>query len=170
MHFFKMLFIYSLVNEVDKIWKSDLSKKHKLNFFRPMVESILLYGCATWTLTKAEEKALDGTYKRMLKKVYNIDGRAHITNEALYSGLDKISSTICSRRLELAGHTHRDKTSPAHFTDTWEPAHGESSRGRPPTSFVDTLLRDTGLDDIAQLKQCLSDRVVWRNLSRGQTH
>ena len=73
-------------------------------------------------------------------------------------------------RLELAGHTHRDKTSPAHFTVTWQPAHGESSRGRPPTSFVDTLLRDTGLDDIAQLKQCMSDRVVWRNLSRGQTH
>ena len=73
-------------------------------------------------------------------------------------------------KLELAGHTHRDKTSPAHFTVTWEPAHGESSRGRPPTSFVDTLLRDTGLDDIAQLKQCMSDRVVWRNLSRGQTH
>ena len=142
------------------IWKSDLSKKHKLNFFRPMVESILLYGCAAWTLTKAEEKALDGTYTRMLKKVYNVDGRAHITNEALYSGWDKIS----------AGHTHRDKTSPAHLTVTWEPAHGESSTGRPPTSFVDTLLRDTGLNDIAQLKQCMSDRVVWRNLSRGQTH
>ena len=161
---------WKALNKLDKIWKSDLPKKHKLNFFRATVESILLYGCATWTLTKAEEKALDGTYKRMLKKVYNIDGQAHITNEALYNGLNKISSTIRSRRLELTGHTHRDKTSPAHFTVTWEPAHGESSRGRPPTSFVDTLLRGTGLNDIAQLKQCMSDRVVWRNLSRGQSH
>ena len=159
---------WKALNKLDKIWKSDLSKKHKLNFFRATVESVLLYGCATWTLTKVE-KALDGTCTRMLKKVYNVDGRAHITNEALYSGLDKISSTVRSRRLEVAGHTHRDKTSPAHLTVTWEPAHGESSRGRPPTSFVDTLPRDTGLDVIAQLKQCMSDRVVCRNLSRGQT-
>ena len=119
-------------------------------------------------LTKAEEKALDGTYTRMLKKVYNMDGRAHITNEALYSGLDKISSTIRSWRLELAGHTHRDKTSPTHFTVTWEPAHGESSRGTPPTSFVDTLLRDTGLDDIAQLKQCMNDREHARRRNRAR--
>ena len=162
--------VWKALNKLDKIWKSDLAKKHKLNFFRATVESISLYGCATWTLSKAEEKALDGTYTRMLKKVYNRDGRAHITNDALYSGLNKITSTIRSRRLELAGDTHSDKTSPAHFTVTWEPAHGESSRRRPPTSFVDTLLRDAGLDDIAQLKQCMSDRIVWRNLSRGQTH
>ena len=57
---------WKVLNKLDKIWKSDLPKKHKLNFFRATVESVLLYGCATWTLTKAEEKALDGTYTRML--------------------------------------------------------------------------------------------------------
>ena len=58
---------WKALNKLDKIGRSDLPKKHKLNFFRATVESILLYGWATWTLTKAEEKALDGTYTRMLK-------------------------------------------------------------------------------------------------------
>ena len=60
---------------MDKLWKSELPSWWKLRFFRAAVESILLYGCATWALTKAEEKSLDGSYTRMLRKIYNIDGQ-----------------------------------------------------------------------------------------------
>ena len=38
----------------------------KRSFFQTAVESILLYGYTTWTLTKRVEKKLDGNYIRML--------------------------------------------------------------------------------------------------------
>ena len=39
-------------------WKSDLSDKIKHNFSQAAVVSILLYGCTTWTLTRAWRKSL----------------------------------------------------------------------------------------------------------------
>ena len=140
---------WKALNKMNKIWKSELPNPLKLRYFRAAAETILLYGCATWSLTKAEEKSLDGTYTRMLRKVYNIDGRTNITNNELYGSLSYISNTIRSRRLKLAGHTFRDKSSPAHLTVTWDPQHGRLSRGRPTTTFVDSLLRDTGINNAA---------------------
>ena len=52
------------------IWKSDLTNKMKRSFFQAAVLSILLYGCATWTLTKRLEK-LDGNYTGMLPTILN---------------------------------------------------------------------------------------------------
>ena len=53
------------------IWKSDLTDKMKRSFFQAAVESILLYGCTTWTLTKRLEKNLDSNYTRMLLAILN---------------------------------------------------------------------------------------------------
>ena len=156
---------WKALNKMERLWKSDLLKSLKLRFFRAAVESILLYGCATWSLSKAEEKSLDGCYTRMLRKVYNMDSQAKVPNSSLYRGLRPISETIRTRRLKLAGHTFRDKTSPAHHTVTWVPHHGSRSRGRPTTTFVDTLLRDTNLATTAELEACMENRDVWRCLS-----
>ena len=161
---------WKALNQMDKIWKSELLDALKLRFFRATVEAILLYGSATWSLSKSEEKRLDGCYTRMLKKVYNIKGITKISNERLYKGLSPVSDIIKARRLRLAGHTFRDQTSPAHLTVTWDPSHGTLSRGRPAHTLIDTLLRDTGLDNIRELECCMSEKNEWRNrVSRCQT-
>ena len=43
---------WAAIRKIDNIWKSDLPRKLKGNFFRSTVESILLYGAETWTMTK----------------------------------------------------------------------------------------------------------------------
>ena len=63
---------WQAVNKISKIWKSKLSRKLKIQLFRATSETILLYGSATWTLTKADEKKLDGIYTRMLRTALNI--------------------------------------------------------------------------------------------------
>ena len=42
-------------------------EKIKLKLFRATTEKMFLHGSTTWSLTKAQEKSLDGTYKRMLQ-------------------------------------------------------------------------------------------------------
>ena len=39
-------------HQMRNIWKSTLSRKMKLRLMHTTVESVLLYGCETWTLTK----------------------------------------------------------------------------------------------------------------------
>ena len=81
----------------------------------------------------------------MLRKVLNVNALDKIKYEGLYGKLPPISQIIQAARLKLADHVFRDKTSPSQFTVTWDPPHGNTSRGKPANTFVDTLLRDTGL-------------------------
>ena len=153
------------LNKLKLIWKSQLSRDIKLRLFRATTETILLYGCTSWSLTKQEEKAIDGTYTRMLRMVQNVHWSQHMTNRELYGSLSKVSDTIRARRLSLAGHTHRDKSSPAQHLITWQPKHGNPKRGRRATNYVDTLLRDTGLDTVQELKRCMEYKHIWRLFS-----
>ena len=98
----------------------------------------------------------------MLRKVLNVNALDKIKNEDLYGKLPPISQVIQTKRLQLAGHVFRDKTSPAHLTVTWDPPHGKMSRGKPANTFVDTLLRDTGLASSAELERAMGDRKLWR--------
>ena len=139
--------------------RTDLKKK----FFIATVESILLYGCESWTLTEADEKSLNGTYTRMLRKAVNVHWSAHMSNETLYGKLPALSDKIAARRLRLAGHCQRHPELSASKVVLWEPTHGHRGRGRPKTNYIDTLKRDTGAENSAELAALMADRNVWRN-------
>ena len=63
---------WSACHKLSKIWKSSLKKSIKVRLFLATVESVLLYNCNTWTLTKQMEKRLDGAYTRMLRMAHNV--------------------------------------------------------------------------------------------------
>ena len=53
---------WAALHRLRNIWNSKLSQKLKIRLFIAACESILLYGSEAWTLTRAQEKSLDGTY------------------------------------------------------------------------------------------------------------
>ena len=101
----------------------------------------------------------------MLRAIYDIKWQQHMPNEELYTGIPRVTETIRTRRLKLSGHCLRDKGQLAGKLLLWQPNRGTSSRGRPRKTFIDTLKEDTGLDDIAEMENCMMDREVWRELS-----
>ena len=68
---------WTAIGRLSVIWKSDLIDKMKRSLFQAAVESILLYGCTTWTLTKSMQKKLDGNYTRRLRAILNKSWRQH---------------------------------------------------------------------------------------------
>ena len=115
---------WKALNDLSKVWKSSLQRCIKISFFQATVESVLLYGCESWTLKASLDKSLDGSYTRILRVVLNIDPHEHITNEQLYSGLPRISDRVAARRMKLAGHCYRHQELPASKLVLWEPKHG----------------------------------------------
>ena len=67
------------IDRLSIIWKSDVTDKMKCSFFQAAVESILLYGCTTWTQTKRLEKKLDDNYTRM-RAILNKSWQQHPTD------------------------------------------------------------------------------------------
>jgi len=148
--------------KLDNIWKSNPSSRLKINFFRATVESILLYGAETWTMTKELNKELDGTYTRLLRHALNIDWRQHIANEELYGDLPRISETIKKRRLRLAGHCWRSNEAAANLV-LWKPQHGQKKPGRPKLDYATLLSEDAGLN-LVELGTTMSSRECWRTV------
>ena len=67
----RLTMVWTAINRLSVIWKSDLTDKIKRSFFQAAIVLILLYGCTTWTLTKCMEKKLDGNYTRILRAILN---------------------------------------------------------------------------------------------------
>ena len=160
---------WAACHKMKKIWKSKLRKDLKIRLFQATVESILLYGSETWTITKALEKKIDGCYTRMLRMALDIDWKLHITNKTVYGKLPRVTSKIQERRMKLAGHIQRHSDLIAHHVLLWEPKHGYRGRGRPKITFLDNIRRDTDLTDTGEIKRLMSDRQVWRKSINART-
>ena len=89
---------WTAIDRLSIIWKSNLSEKIKCNFFPAVVVSILLYGCARWTLTRHIEKKPDGICTRIVWAILNKSWQQHSTKQQLYGHLPPISKTIQIRQ------------------------------------------------------------------------
>ena len=116
----------------------------KVRLFVSTVESVLLYGCESWTINKTTKKLIDGAYTRLLRSALNISWTDHVNNEVLYGSLPKVTSKIRERRMSLTGHCCRHNEEEASKVLLWQPDRGQPNRGRRRNTYSDTLLNDTG--------------------------
>ena len=96
-------------NNLNNIWRSNLTKNIKVKLFQATVESVPLYGSETWTVTNKIGKSLDDCYTGMLRKALDVGWKDHIhvPNKELYGDLPKITTQISKKRLQFAGHCKR---------------------------------------------------------------
>ena len=157
---------WTALTKMDTIWKSKMDKVLNIQFFRATVETVLLYGSSSWTLTKSLSKKLDGTYTRLLRAALNVSWRQHMTNQELYGKVPKLTETIRERRVRFSGHCLRSREEVIHQLLLWEPSHGKRSRGRPAKTFIDQLTGDTGIES-DELKTVMEDRDGWKEVVRN---
>ncbi|XP_072037137.1 uncharacterized protein [Amphiura filiformis] len=146
-------------NKLTKIWKSHLPRQIKVKLFHATVESILLYGSETWTVTTKIRKLLDGCYTRLLRSALDISWRTHTTNKKLYGELPKVTDKIRKRRLQFAGHCLRSTGQVGSDLVLWRPSHGKRSVGQPSKTYVDLLCEDTGQEP-NEIRSCMQDRHI----------
>ena len=159
---------WKALNSMSRVWTSSMNPGLKRRFFVATVESILIYGCESWSISAAIERSLNGTYTRMLRKALNIHWSSHITNKQLYGELPAVADKIAARRLQLAGHCHRHPELSTQKLVLWEPKHGRRGRGRPQTNYVETLKRDTGASSTSELASLMENRSVWKSCVRAR--
>ena len=109
----------------------------------------------------------------MLRKALNIHWSSYLPNQQLYAidhslllygELPAVSNKIASRRLQLAGHCYRHPELSTQKLVLWEPTHGHRGRGRPKTTYIDTLKRDTGAFEACEIVALMSDKSLWKDL------
>ena len=124
---------WSALNSMNTILKSIMSDNLKRNFFRSAIESILLYGSNTWTLTSILDKKLDGEYTRMNRDALNTLWRVHVINKDIYDIIPNSTVSIREQRLRFIGHCWISKSELVSDLLLWQSFHGQRPRGRPAT-------------------------------------
>ena len=157
--------VWTAINKLSMIWKSDLTDKMKRSFFRAAVVSILLYGYTTWTLTKRLGKKLDSNYTRMLPAILNKSWRQHPTTQQLYGHLPHIMKTIQARQTRHAGHCWKSRYELISYVLPWTPTYGRAKAGRPARTYIQKLCEDTGCSP-EDLPEAMNDREKWRERVR----
>ena len=140
----RLAMVWTAIDRLSVIWKSDLTDKMQRSFFQAAVVSILLYGCTTRTLTKRMEKKLDGNYTRMLREILNKSWRQHPTKQQLYGYQPPITRTIQIRRSRHAGHCWRSRDELISDVLLWTPSHERAKAGRPARTYIQQLCADMG--------------------------
>ena len=152
---------WTACNKLDKIWKSNLDRKFKIQIFRVLVEPILLYGSETWTLSARQQQRLDGCYTRLLRRVLNLSWRNHPTLETIYGDLPRVSNLVCKRRVQFAGHCARATDELVSSFVLWRHPFPDN-RSRKLT-FPDRIRRDTAISR-DNLLAAMKDREYWKGV------
>ena len=161
---------WSACHKLRKIWTSTLSKRIKIRLFIATVESVLLYGAETWTITQTMKKQLDGCYTRMLRMALNVSWKQHIPNIQQYGELPPLSTKVQQRRMRPSGRCVRHDDKVANKLVLWQPTDGHANRGRQKITYVDNLLQDTGLGNTSELQTVMVDSGCWKGCVLNAWH
>ena len=84
-----------------------LPDRQRARLWQAVVETVLLYNAETWTLTATLERQLDSAHSGLLRAAFQAD--ESVGNDALYerAQLQRPSTILRRRWLQLAGHVIR---------------------------------------------------------------
>jgi len=157
------------------VWsRSALTWTQKVHIFSSLVESRLLYSLASFVLTKALERKLDGFQNRCLRKILGIAPSyiSRVANATVLckSGHIRATCSLRKRRLQLfgkilrcpSGHPLRDS---CFIPGTWTPAVDRYVRrvGRPCKEWVKEAITDTAqlFGSLESALTVAADKVSW---------
>ena len=153
--------VWSAIDRLSIVWKSDLSNKIKRNVFQTAVVSIPQYGCAIWTPTKCIEKKLNRNCPRMLRAILKKSWKQHPMKQHLYGHPSPISKTIKVRRTRYMWHSWRNKDKLISYILLWTPSQGRASVDRPTRTYPQQVCTETGYS-VKDLPKAMDDRHEWR--------
>ena len=110
---------------------------------------------------------MDGCYTRMLSMALDISWKDHLTNNQLYSKMERVTTKIKVRRLSMAGHCVRHPELAVNPLVLWEPTHGRAARGRTRLTYTELMKRETGCTNTEELMTAMTNRDVWRGFIKG---
>ena len=132
-----------------------------LHVFLATVESVLLNGSETWTLTRSTEKQTDNPDTRMLHIALNVSwrDRSHHKWRAVWSSSEAFQQD--QGKENENNWALRQTQREGGIKACTVAAITQRNKERPKTTYIYTLLEDTGLMTIGELRSAVMDKDDW---------